>query len=78
MYQDGRGGLAKDDQEAARLYKLAANQGYAQAQNNLGVFYRDGRGGVEKDQREAIRLFQLSAAQGNESAKRNLAQLGIR
>jgi uncharacterized membrane protein required for colicin V production len=33
LYATGRGGLAKDDREAARLYKLAAGQGdeYAQA-----------------------------------------------
>ncbi len=33
------GGLAKDDREAARLYKLAADQGNAAARNNLGVLY---------------------------------------
>ena len=78
MYEDGRGGLAKDDREAARLYKLAADQGYAEGQNKLGIFYRDGRGGLEKDEHEAVRLFRLAAAQGSDSAKRNLAQLGIR
>jgi uncharacterized membrane protein required for colicin V production len=33
FYETGRGGLAKDDREATRLYKLAADQGdeYAQA-----------------------------------------------
>ena len=44
----------RDDREAARLYKLAADQGNAQAQANLGTFYLDGRGGLPKDDREAI------------------------
>jgi TPR repeat protein len=78
FYENGRGGLAKDDREAARLYKLAADRGFPQAQNNLGVFYENGRGGLAKDEREAARLFRLSAEQGNELAKQNLARLGIR
>ena len=53
--------MAKDEVEAARLYRLSANQGYAVAQNNLGVFYLDGRGGLAKDEVEAIRLFKLAA-----------------
>jgi TPR repeat protein len=35
MYENGRGGLPKDDREAARLYKLAADQGNTIAQTNL-------------------------------------------
>ena len=35
FYATGRGGLAKDDREAARLYKLAADQGNAYAQSAL-------------------------------------------
>ena len=31
LYETGRGGLPKDDQEALRLYKLAADQGNAVA-----------------------------------------------
>ena len=65
FHQNGRGGLTANDREAARLYKLAADQGNANAQNNLGTFYRDGRGGLEKDDREAARLYRLAADQGN-------------
>ena len=61
----GAGGLPKDECEAARLFKLAADQGNAQAQANLGTFYRDGRGGLPKDAREADRLFKLAADRGN-------------
>jgi TPR repeat protein len=34
-----------DDTEAARIYKLAADQGDALGQVNLGAFYETGRGG---------------------------------
>ena len=37
LYEQGRGGLPKDDREAGRLYKLAADQGDADGQVNLGV-----------------------------------------
>ena len=56
--------MTKDDREAARLFKLAADQGNASAQNNLGVFYAKGRGGLTKDDREAARLYKLAANQG--------------
>lgn len=39
LYSEGRGGLPKDEREAARLYKLAADQGNATAQVNLGEMY---------------------------------------
>jgi len=64
--------LAKDDLEAARLYKLLAVHGYAFAQNNLGVFYAKGRGGLPKDDREAARLYKLAADQGSATAQNNL------
>ena len=38
MYEKGRG-VAQDDVEAAKWYRLAANQGHAQTQFNLGVAY---------------------------------------
>jgi Spy/CpxP family protein refolding chaperone len=34
-HEQGRGGLQKDDREAARLFKLAADQGDADAQSAL-------------------------------------------
>jgi hypothetical protein len=71
-YSLGRGGLAKDDREAVRLFKLSANQGDAFAQVTLGVFYATGRGGLTKDDREAVRLYKLAADQGNAAAQVNL------
>ena len=63
-----------DDREAARLYKLAADQGSASAQSNLGLFYAQGRGGLPQDDREAARLFKLAADQGNASAQAALTE----
>ncbi|HLQ92373.1 MAG TPA: SEL1-like repeat protein [Xanthobacteraceae bacterium] len=56
------GGIA--EREAARLYKVAADQGHAVAQNNLGVLYANGRSGLPNDDREAARLSKLAADQG--------------
>ncbi|MGH6863155.1 MAG: hypothetical protein ACRECN_02595 [Methylocella sp.] len=35
LYEQGRGGLSTNDREAARLYKLAADQGHAEAKAAL-------------------------------------------
>jgi TPR repeat protein len=64
-----------DDREAARLYKLAADQGNADAQVNLGFFYENGRGGLPKDDPEAARLYKLAADQGNSWAQDALTRL---
>jgi len=43
MYYIGEG-VPKYHMEAAKWYKLAAQQGDADAQYNLGLMYSDGRG----------------------------------
>jgi TPR repeat protein len=63
---------AKDDREAARLFRLAADQGDASAQNSLGIFYATGRGGLPQDDREAAHLFKLSAYKGNAFGQHSL------
>jgi TPR repeat protein len=73
LYKRGRGGLPNDDGEAARLYKLAADQENARAQCNLGFLYEDGRGGLPKTDCEAARLYKLAADQGNARAQSYLA-----
>ena len=47
MYVNGRGVL-KDEAEAVRWYRLAAEQGHAGAQYNLGLMHAKGEG-VLKD-----------------------------
>ena len=67
MYSKGHG-VPQDYKEAARLYRLSAEQGLAEAQSNLGVMYEDGQG-VQQDYKEAIKYFRLSAEQGNADAQ---------
>ena len=74
MYDEGRG-VAKDDAEAVKWYRKAAEQGYASAQHNLGVCYADGEG-VEKDEDEAVKWLRRAAEQGESAAKEALKRLG--
>lgn len=60
-----------DAHEAARLYKAAADEGNALAQNNLGALYDRGEG-VPRDAREAARLYRASAEQGYPGGQANL------
>ncbi len=70
MYFEGLG-VPQDDVEAARWYRLAADQGHATAQFNLGVMYFKGEG-VPQDVAEAVRWYRLAADQGDASAQFNL------
>lgn len=72
FYEQGRGNLRRDDVEAARLFKLASDKGFAAAQCNLGYFYEQGRGGLGRNEHEAVRLYTLSADQGYEVAQYTL------
>ena len=47
MYRDGRG-VAKDAEASAKWFLMAAKQGYAKAQRNIGTNYMRGEG-VERD-----------------------------
>jgi TPR repeat protein len=60
--------------EAVRLYRMAADRGYAAAQAELGFFYMVGRGGLPHDDWEASRLYKLAVDQGNALAQ---ARLGL-
>ena len=48
MYSKGYG-VTRDESEAVRWYRLAAEQSQAQAQNNLGFMYVNGEGGPRDD-----------------------------
>ena len=72
-YQHGVG-VAEDDAEALRWYLLAANQGYAWAQNNLASMYRSGEG-IEENDGEALRLFRMAAEDGDAPAQNNLGAM---
>ena len=55
--------VPKDDAEAVKWYRLAADQGLAIAQHNLGGMYRDGKG-VPQDYAVAYAWFSLAALGG--------------
>ena len=63
----GEGGAQQDDAEAVSHWKIAADDGLASAQYNLGTMCGAGQG-TALDNREAIRLYGLAAAQGYSSA----------
>ena len=74
LYAHGQG-VAKDEAEAVRLYRLAADQGDALGRSNLGYMYLAGRGGLAPDAAEAERLFQLASDQGYAMAQVNLGRM---
>ncbi len=67
-------GVPEDDQEALRWYRLAADQGYAQAQVAVGAYYFLGEI-LPEDFQEGVRLFRLAANQGSLEGQLALAWL---
>jgi TPR repeat protein len=70
MYYHGHG-VSQDPAEAMHWFRLAADQGNAVAQTNLGVMYYHGHG-VSQNLGEAVHWFRLAADQGNAVAQTNL------
>ena len=62
MYARGKG-VTQDYKEAVKWYRLAAEQGYANGQYNLGWMYYYGKG-VIKDYKKTIKWYSLAAEQG--------------
>jgi|TARA_B110000908_G_C10201149_1_gene425394 TPR repeat protein len=67
MYKNGRG-VPKDDKEAVRWHRLAAKQGHAMAQYNLGGAYNTGRG-VPEDTVVAYMWANLAGANGYDATE---------
>lgn len=61
--------------EAVRLYRAAADEGDALAQNNLGAAYANGEGGLPRNEREAVRYYRMASDQGFASGMSNLAAM---
>jgi Sel1 repeat len=57
-----------DPKGAVKWFKLAAAQGYAEAEFRLGWIYANGTG-VPRDENEAAKWYQLAAAQGHKEAQ---------
>jgi TPR repeat protein len=73
MYGNGLG-VARDEAEAARWYKKAAELGDAEAQFKLGNMFYQGDG-VPKDNVEARRWYRMAADQGHAESQRALQLL---
>jgi uncharacterized protein len=65
QYQD-----VEDYKEAFKWYKLAAEQGYADAQLNIGLMYSHGGMGVLRDYNQAYMWLNIGATNGSAAAKR--------
>ena len=57
-----------------KWYRKAAEQGYAQAQHNLGAIYDNGSG-VPQDYAEAVKWYRKAAEQGHASAQKELGNM---
>jgi TPR repeat protein len=64
-------GVAKDEAEAVKWFRKAAEQNVADAQFSLGVCYANGQG-VTKDDAEAVKWFRKAAEQNLADAQYNL------
>ena len=62
---------SRNDAEAVRLFRGAAERGLAVAQIHLGWMYERGRG-IPRDDAEAFRLYRLAANQGHATGQSNL------
>jgi TPR repeat protein len=60
-------------EEAFRIFKAAAEQGYAEAQYRLGCCFRNGHG-VSGDYKEAYKWYQKAAEQGNADAQNQMGE----
>ncbi|MEQ1584169.1 MAG: tetratricopeptide repeat protein, partial [Candidatus Nitrotoga sp.] len=66
--------VVQDYKEAVKWYRLAAAQGDAVAQYNLGLSYALGQG-VLQDYKEAVKWYRLAAAQGDADAQFRLGEM---
>ena len=70
MYSNGLG-VSKNEAEATKWVRKAAEQGFAEAQKNLGFMYFNGKG-ISKNEAEAVKWYRKAAEQGNAYAQYNL------
>ena len=75
LYEQGRGGVPRDELEAARLYLKGATLNDSLCQCNLANMYMDGRGGLVRSTAKAAELYKAASNQGDRDATFNLAVL---
>ena len=66
LYRDGQG-VPQDYKTAVKWYRLAAEQGNARAQYNLGAMYDNGKG-VPQDYVRASMWYNIVAISGDKEA----------
>lgn len=71
-YEQGNPGVAPSNHEAAKCYRIAAEQGHSQAQWRLGRMYEYGLG-VDLSYPDARKWYKESAEQGNPEGAREFA-----
>ncbi len=69
-YRDGSDGFDMNLPEGVRYMQMAAEKGYAPAQNDLGFMYHEGRG-VPQDWDKSFHWYLLAANQGYAAAQYN-------
>lgn len=72
MYEDGVGGVDKNDARAVELYSRACLALDPQACNDLGGMYEYGRGGLGIDEAAAVKLYQYACEMDDARACKNL------
>ena len=68
-------GVEKDEAEAVKWFRAAAEQGFMKGKALLGLAYFEGTG-VEKDEAEGVKWLRAAAEQGDETAQKFLAAHG--
>ena len=71
----GQNNAAPNWAEAVKHYTLAANNGHADAQCNLGIIYSQGGYGIEADQDAAKTWFEKAASLGNSESQYRIGNL---
>jgi TPR repeat protein len=66
-----------DYEQALKILRPLAAQGYAVAQNNIGAMYDKGQGVAQNDQ-EALKWFRLAATQGYATAQNNIGGMYVK
>jgi len=70
-YFNGYGNLKEDNNKAVEYFRPSAEQGYAKAQNDLGLCYENGYG-ISKDSKKAFEWYSKAAEQGFAISQRKL------
>ena len=71
LYANGQG-VAKDPEEALKWFRRAADHGYAEAQNLLGLMHQNGSDGLQQSATHAVSWYRKAAEQGFAQAQFSL------